>query len=372
MEWMTTWDQVWDPAFVAQWEAWIDGSPNGHVFFHPAVARVWTDVYRGLRDIEPRFLVGRAGADAVAFLPLVYDRGGWKDGWVRVLQPVGFNEYDYHDPILTAPLPPATAAGFWECFARETARQGADLVSVPRVREALASGVPGFRRIESAPFIELAGFASYEDLVATRSRNLRQGLRRKRRRFEEEAGGRFRVFGPSEVPQARECLPRFRLAHEAKWPLAYRAPGFFERLVGDLLPLGLLHFSTLEAGGQPISWHLGFLHRACLYWYVPVYDAAWERFSPGQIHLAALVEEAVKRGCRTFDFLRGEERYKYEWTAANRGLFEYAAAGAGAGSRVRRRIRRSLRTAAERLRRGAARDRSGENETGMSGETRQP
>ena len=35
--------------------------------------------------------------------------------------------------------------------------------------------------------------------------------------------------------------------------------------------------------------------------------------SPGVVLLAHLVRDAIARGRRRFDFLRGEERYKYEF-----------------------------------------------------------
>jgi CelD/BcsL family acetyltransferase involved in cellulose biosynthesis len=35
--------------------------------------------------------------------------------------------------------------------------------------------------------------------------------------------------------------------------------------------------------------------------------------SPGVVLLAQLIRDAIARGCRRFDFLRGEERYKYEF-----------------------------------------------------------
>jgi len=35
--------------------------------------------------------------------------------------------------------------------------------------------------------------------------------------------------------------------------------------------------------------------------------------SPGVVLLGALVRDAIARGRHTFDFLRGEERYKYEF-----------------------------------------------------------
>ena len=43
------------------------------------------------------------------------------------------------------------------------------------------------------------------------------------------------------------------------------------------------------------------------------FDPARAALSPGVILLAHVVRDAITRGRRTFDFLRGEERYKYEF-----------------------------------------------------------
>jgi CelD/BcsL family acetyltransferase involved in cellulose biosynthesis len=43
------------------------------------------------------------------------------------------------------------------------------------------------------------------------------------------------------------------------------------------------------------------------------FDPERAALSPGVVLLAQVVRDAIARGRRTFDFLRGEERYKYEF-----------------------------------------------------------
>ena len=42
--------------------------------------------------------------------------------------------------------------------------------------------------------------------------------------------------------------------------------------------------------------------------------------SPGIVGTAAYVRDRLERGDRRFDFLRGDEAYKYEWGASDRHL----------------------------------------------------
>ena len=37
-EWLTAWDDVWSPGFVADWDKLSAQSPDNHVFFESAVA----------------------------------------------------------------------------------------------------------------------------------------------------------------------------------------------------------------------------------------------------------------------------------------------------------------------------------------------
>ena len=346
-EWLTTWDEVWDPSFVSQWEGWMDASPDAHVFFHPALVRAWTETYRALRRIEPRFLIARRGEDCTAFFPLVLDRCGWKNAWLRVIRPVGYNEFDYHDPILHGDPSRETWLGFWHALGEEImAREDCDVLSVPRAREPCTGQGEGLSATEGAPYILLARFRDFDDFLRGLGSKHRQDIRRKQRELEKLGALRIHIFRKDELAGASRAVERFLEAHRARWPNAYRPEGFLQRLVERCLPEGLLHLSVLESAGRPISWDMDFLHGRHLYCYVWAYEADMATYSPGKVHFANLIEAVMARGISHLYLGRGLEPYKLWWTKESVTLYALRMARRGLGPRFRLSARKILRQAA--------------------------
>ena len=165
LEWLTTWDEVWDPSFVAQWQSWIDHWPTAHVFFEPSVVRAWVEAHSETRSTEPLFLIARRGGEHAVMLPAVLTRYGWKDAWQRVIQPVGFDHFDYHDPIIAGQPSPQLWRDFWTVFvaAVEDLRKG-DFLAIPRVHGHCAHAEERFSGVGTAPLIDLSAFTSFEAL----------------------------------------------------------------------------------------------------------------------------------------------------------------------------------------------------------------
>lgn len=314
-EWLTSWDEVWDPSFVRQWEQWCQLSPTAHVFFTPPVVRAWYETYRQLRNIEPRFAIGRCGEDRMFMFPLVVDRGGIKDAWQKVLQPVGCTEFDCHDPIISGPsevqVDPALWSAFWdEC---EQWAKSIDVMRIPRMRNAVPPGRGIAEIADKSPYIPLDEYDSMDEFLSSLPKQLRQELRRQPRRLGKLGTLNTRVFAANEVEAAKKMLPQFMEAHSARWPDAYKAEGFYNRLIEHALPAGILHASVLEMSGEPFSWHIGFFHNRRFYYYVPAFNGEMATYSPSKVHLKVLIEEMFNQECDVFDFLRGQEPYKLQW-----------------------------------------------------------
>lgn len=54
------------------------------------------------------------------------------------------------------------------------------------------------------------------------------------------------------------------------------------------------------------------------YGYLSGFDPAYAFESPGTILLDHAIREAAREGCSEFNFLRGQEPYKYAWRAKDR------------------------------------------------------
>ena|SRR5438105_11909593 len=55
--------------------------------------------------------------------------------------------------------------------------------------------------------------------------------------------------------------------------------------------------------------------------YLSGFDPALARFSLGTLLVGHAIEEAVREGAEEFDFLRGQEDYKYRWGAKDRLVY---------------------------------------------------
>ena len=64
----------------------------------------------------------------------------------------------------------------------------------------------------------------------------------------------------------------------------------------------------------------GFAEHGTCYFYNAGMDPAARDLSPGIVGTAAYLRDRIDRGDRRFDFLRGDEAYKYGWGARDTRL----------------------------------------------------
>ena len=111
-----------------------------------------------------------------------------------------------------------------------------------------------------------------------------------------------------------------------------RMEKFFRRVVGELAEAGGTALWFLDLPSGPAA---GFV---VLEWddNVGLYNSGFHpdraALAPGLVLLVHLVEDAVLRGKQRFDFLRGEERYKYEFGPVPEEVFAVRIAPGGASA----------------------------------------
>jgi CelD/BcsL family acetyltransferase involved in cellulose biosynthesis len=92
----------------------------------------------------------------------------------------------------------------------------------------------------------------------------------------------------------------------------------------NLFSAGLLRFYMLRLENRIIAVLYGFHDRGRFYYYLGGFDAAFSNLSPGKLVLAHAMQGAVHERAAVFDFLRGQEAYKYEWGARDTPTFRRA------------------------------------------------
>ena len=144
----------------------------------------------------------------------------------------------------------------------------------------------------------------------------RHEVRRKRRRFEEHAGS------PSLVRDS-SALSWFATMHRA-------APGDkgsfmtpeMETFFGSLAShAGGVVDVLLDGSGARVAAAFGFEDADTYYLYNSAFDPDRADVSPGVVLVHKLIESAIASGRSRFDFLKGDESYKFRLGAATRPLF---------------------------------------------------
>ncbi len=318
-----SWDEVDNPRFIDEWLKWMDNTPDPHVFFHPAMVKVWVDTYRSFQNISPLYCVAEY-EDITVFLPLVLWRRNWKNAFLRLIVPVGFSDFDYHDPIVSVPRTNEIMDSFWNLI--ESRLLAGNLCRYDKI------SIHGFRfqcdanaweEGDICPYADLKLYKSYSDYLLNLKKHLRQDIGRQKRRLSEVGETTYKVFQASELAEALALLPDFLAAHSRRWPNDFKSQGFHQAMLKEGVPAGLVHFSVLMVDGIPISWHLGFRYKDRFYYYMPAFLEKYQSYSPSKVHLSYLIEECFDNDIIIFDHLRGSESYKEGWATNAAHLYGY-------------------------------------------------
>jgi CelD/BcsL family acetyltransferase involved in cellulose biosynthesis len=83
---------------------------------------------------------------------------------------------------------------------------------------------------------------------------------------------------------------------------------------------GCLHLAFLEIDGEKVSGYFSFYYLNRLWVYNSGLNRDFNEFSPGWVLLGYLLQWANENKLDEFDFLRGDENYKYKFGAIDRAV----------------------------------------------------
>lgn len=294
-------------------EDFIKNSSNSHVFFQPSLIKAWLETYNPLRNLSPIFIKATFPNNEV-FLPLVLWKKNWKNAFINSIIPVGYSDFDYHNPIFLNKPSKDEINSFWtDLYTFLKSNFKFDNITIEGITDNFISFDLSWEKGEICPSLDLKNFDSEEDLLKFLSTSLRGDIRRQMRRLNEIGELKLYSFNSWEdIP--KKTFEEFMKQHSQKWPNAYKAPHFHENLLKEGLKSGIVDFSVLKSGEKEIAWHLGFKYKNRYYYYMPAGNAEFSKFSPVKVHLFLLINKAIESGFDVFDHLRGEENYKSGWS----------------------------------------------------------
>ncbi len=253
-----------------------------------------------LFEREPGVWTLVGGADISDYLDVIAVAGREIDAWTALLES-------------RASAPPAV----WELHAVPGASP--TVTQLP----GLHSGVVTATVEERCPVLALAD--TWEAYLVRLTSKHRHELTRKMRRLEREAPDALPtvIARPDDIERRMgdflDLHRRSRVGKERFMDSGMEA--FFRRATAALAAEGAVRLWFLDTPNGPLASFI------TLEWddTVGLYNSGFRpdaaALSPGVVLLARVVQDAIVRGKRRFDFLRGEERYKYEFEPAPEDVY---------------------------------------------------
>jgi CelD/BcsL family acetyltransferase involved in cellulose biosynthesis len=306
---------------AGEWDALLRRSVSDTPFLTVEYQRVW---WEHLGRGELAIIAVRDDSQLVGIAPLFVTTSG---GGRRVLETIGCVEVsDYLDLIVEQGREEQVLGALLEYLADEDAPEwdAIELCNVPenspslKLVPALATDrgwSVSISREDVCPIVRLP--ATWEEYLAGLRGKDRREIRRKLRRAEGEYQASWYIAGPErELKREVEEFLRLMAASspEKEAFLTERMRGFFQALAKAAAERGWLQLAFLEVGGRKAATYFNLVYNNRVLVYNSGLD--WDAFpslSAGHVLIAYCIRQAIEDGRQVFDFLRGDERYKYRF-----------------------------------------------------------
>lgn len=336
---------------------------RGNAFLSPEWFRCWWRHYG--EGATPFVTVARdAGGGLRGLMPLLLPGSGRP----RVCRLAGANLGDHFHPLARIEDEVEVAAAAGEALRDAPAPWSVialDKVELERpwleaLTESTGARTRSFVRAPAPlPRIDLTRHPDWDAYLASRSSNLRQQVRRFERRLDKEHDVNLRrTRTPAELEADMGTL--FDL-HDRRFEgqtslSSETARAFHSEFAAAALDRDWLRLWLLEVDGEAIAawygWRLGGRYA----YYNSGFDPERSQQRPGLVLIAGVIRSALEEGAEEFDFLLGDESYKFRFAEDSRTVHNVsvarswhpalaltaAEAGArGLGRRLPERVRRA-------------------------------
>jgi CelD/BcsL family acetyltransferase involved in cellulose biosynthesis len=156
-----------------------------------------------------------------------------------------------------------------------------------------------------------ATFEEYLDLLDTKQRH---EVRRKMRRLTEEGKIEYRFIdkGGALMLAMNTFFKMFVESRQDKAVfLTEQMKSYFNLLADTMAGNGLLRLGVLELDSKPVAEIMCFDYNDCIYLYNSGYDPQYVSLSAGLLSKVFAIKDSIEQGKKRFDFLKGDETYKY-------------------------------------------------------------
>ena len=173
--------------------------------------------------------------------------------------------------------------------------------------------------LQPSPYILLEG--DWETYLAGVKKKQRHEIRRKIRRFEELEQPQRWYFLKDRTLLDEEMETFLDMMEQDSGKQNFLTPAmreYMHEIARCYFDAGYLLLAFLELDGQKIAGKMLFNHANRLWAYNSGVNQGFNEHSPGWVLLGYLIQWATENNFEMFDFMRGNEEYKYRFGAVDR------------------------------------------------------
>ncbi|MDA1278930.1 MAG: GNAT family N-acetyltransferase [Chloroflexi bacterium] len=312
---------------AGQWQHLIDGCSAPTFFDKQTWQRTWWSEFG--ENSELKLLVARSDSGDVKMIAPMMIEGG-------EISFIGSTDLvDYHDFLTQDRTRSESIRAIVRAIGDMPAIDRINLESIPgnsatisQFREAAENSGWNveIRREDVAPRLELP--ATWDEYLMGLRKKDRHELRRKLRRL--EAGGdvqQTELTQPDQIDAAFDDfvqLHRMSSVDKAEFMTPERER-FFRKVALAMAREYSTRLCFLEIDGEKVATSLSFVCQDVRYLYNSGYNPAHSRLSVGLLNHALAIKSSIEQGIKIFDFMRGDESYKYHLGGVDRELFTLTA-----------------------------------------------
>ena len=164
---------------------------------------------------------------------------------------------------------------------------------------------------------------SMDKLFKIMSKKFRNNIRRCNRKIELNENVNISTDSGKDIIKN---LDELVWLHRARWE-SRMLPGvmkeetllrFYRKVSSELKNRKMVDVYIMRIGQNAVAAYYIFTKNDTAYAYLGGFDPTMEKYSPGTVMLYHVIDDAVKKRLKYFDFLRGNESYKYKWKPYNK------------------------------------------------------
>jgi CelD/BcsL family acetyltransferase involved in cellulose biosynthesis len=316
----------------AEWNALLEASDSNCVFLtHEWLSTWWKHLAEGRRL---HIMTARKDGDLVGVLPLAERAPQLARMMPRILEFLGSGLIgsDYLDAIVAKGSECEVMAAFADHLNRRgmmlqlsQLRGGACAAAALAEELRRRTWIVAEEKSNICPYIDLRGH-TWETYLATLGQSIRKNVTRYLRQLPKAFDMRFDCITTSA--EAQGALDVNIDLHRKRWAAAGTSEAFhstpivaFHREFVDLAAeRGWLRLLVVTLDETPAASLYGLHYGPTFYFYQSGFNPAFAKHSVGVATMGLAIQTAIEGGASEYDFLHGNEEYKFHWAKVSRDI----------------------------------------------------